>query len=115
MRWRRNSARESAARHGRRERRGLLLGGRGLLRWCLGRIGRRRGGAAADDLLRLWRWRRRGGAAFIVRRGIGIGGSSGRGSSGLALALRFRGALLRRLGRRRNGRLRIGIVDLLLA
>src|SRR4051794_17774215 len=111
----RNSAREGAARHRRRERRsGLGLRGRGLLRRRS--IRRRRGGAAADDLLRFWRRRRSRGAALFVSRGIGIGGLGRLRRGLLALALRFRGALRLRFRRRRGGRgLRVLLVDLLLA
>src|SRR5438552_595889 len=115
MQWLRNSAREAAAWHRRRECRiGLLRRSRLLLGRC--RIGRRRGGTAAHDLLRLWRRRRRSRAALVIRCCIGVrSGRRGRGRCGLlALALRFRGVLLLRLRRRRGGS-RVLLVELLLA
>src|SRR6476469_3230787 len=120
------SARKGAARQRRREWRSRLLrrlrcrrrGRRLIRRW--------RGGAAADDLLRLGsRRRRRGAALFLRRRGVRVrrgcgllGGSRAGGGRLLALALGFRaGFRLRLFGRRsRGGSSRRGVllIDLLL-
>src|ERR1700682_404319 len=89
------SARESTARHRRREG-GLLRRLRGLRR-----IRRRRGGAPPNDFLGLGSRRRSGGAAVFRGRHIGIrpGGSGvrhGRRAGGgrlLALACGFGGGL----------------------
>src|SRR4051794_30706308 len=79
---------------------GLLRLSRGLRRLRRGRIGRRRGGSPAHDLLRLWSRRRGGSRALFLRCSLGIGCGSRRGGSAcalLAFALGFRAAFQLRL------------------
>src|SRR4051812_27046160 len=102
------SALEAAARHRSGERGCRLLRLRcGLRRLGRGRIGRRRGGSTAHDLLRPWRRRRGGSGAVFIRRGLAIGRCSRRRRGGgrelFALTLGFSGLGFRLLDSLRSG------------
>src|SRR5262245_30978813 len=102
-------ARETAAWQRRRECGLLLLRRLGLLLLRL-RIGRRRGGTAADDLLLRWR-RRSGYAVFLGRRCIRISCRCRLHGGLLRFALRLRGLRTRRRFERRGRGGRVLLVD----